>query len=315
MNDLPPLPPLATTTNDTSPPHLLRWRMCIGDYLRLTKPRVVVLLLLTTLVAIYLASETTSGHLPSSGLVLWTLIGGYLAAGGAGAINCALDCDIDGKMSRTCSRPVPDGRITVKQAWWFGAILVAGSAILLSLTTTPTAALLALIGVLYYTLIYTYWLKRKGWYNVVIGGGAGAVPPLVGWAAVAGTLSPMAWILFAIVFLWTPTHFWTLALVKQEEYARAGVPMLPVVAGERTTHRHIMVSTAATVVCSLLLPLWGMMGMLYAVVAVILGGWWLRDAYSVMRRGDVRSTWNLYRSSLLYLALLFATMLIEAVVW
>ncbi|MCS6881847.1 MAG: heme o synthase [Oscillochloridaceae bacterium] len=279
----------------------------ISDYLSLTKPRVISLLLVTTLAAMYI----TEAGAPSLWLVFWTMVGGYLAAGGAGAINCAFDGDIDVNMGRTSRRPVPSGRITPRNAFIFGLALSLLAVAVLLVFTTPLAALFASLGIVYYALFYTRWLKRSTWQNIIIGGGAGAIPPLVGWTAVAGNLSLAAVVLFAIIFYWTPPHFWALALVKQKDYARAGVPMLPVVAGEVETRWQILVYSTLMVALSGLLTAIGAMGWVYFAAAALLGAVFLRYAWLVWRRGDQASIWGLYKYSLLYLALLFAAMALD----
>ncbi|MGQ9925662.1 MAG: heme o synthase [Chloroflexaceae bacterium] len=279
----------------------------ISDYLSLTKPRVISLLLVTTLAAMYI----TEAGAPSLWLVFWTMLGGYLAAGGAGAINCAFDRDIDINMGRTSRRPVPSGRISPRSAFIFGLILSLLALVVLLVFTTPLAALFASLGIIYYALFYTRWLKRSTWQNIIIGGGAGAIPPLVGWTAVTGKVSLAAVVLFAIIFYWTPPHFWALALVKQKDYARAGVPMLPVVAGEAETRWQILVYSALVVALTGLLTVIGAMGWVYLLAAALLGALFMRYAWNTWRRGDQASIWGLYKYSLLYLALLFAAMVLD----
>jgi heme o synthase len=282
----------------------------ISDYLSLTKPKVIMLLLFTTLAAMFITEAGT----PSPALVFWTMLGGYLAAGGAGAINCAFDQDIDINMGRTSRRPVPSGRISRRNAFWFGiALCVAAFAVLAVFTTWP-AAVLAMIGAVYYSLFYTRWLKRTTWQNIVIGGGAGSIPPLVGWAAVTGTLTLPAVLLFAIVFYWTPPHFWALALVKEKDYARAGVPMLPVVAGETETRRQILLYSVLMVGITLLLVPLQAMGLIYLGLALLFGGIFLRYAWDIWREGGQKHIWGMYKYSLLYLALLFAAMILDRMV-
>ncbi|MCG8346366.1 MAG: heme o synthase [Chloroflexales bacterium] len=279
----------------------------IADYISLTKPKVISLLLVTTLAAMFITDQGA----PSLSLVFWTMLGGYLAAGGAGAINCAFDSDIDLYMGRTSRRPVPSGRISRRQAFWFGITLGLLAFVVLALFTTLLAAVLAMLGLIYYALLYTRWLKRSTWQNIVIGGGAGSIPPLVGWTAVTGTLTLPAILLFVIIFYWTPPHFWALALVKQKDYARAGVPMLPVVAGEAETRQQIWLYSLLMVSLSLLLTPLDAMGLVYLGAAALLGAIFLRDAWQVWRKGDQASIWRLYKYSLLYLALLFVAMVID----
>jgi protoheme IX farnesyltransferase len=281
----------------------------LNDYISLTKPKVISLLLVTTAGAMYL----TEAGAPSLWLVFWTMVGGYLAAGGAGAINCAFDGDIDINMGRTSRRPVPSGRISQRSAMIFGLALSALSVVVMLAFTTPMAAFFSTLGIVYYAWAYTQWLKRSTWQNIVIGGGAGALPPLVGWTAVTGQLSIAAVLLFAIVFYWTPPHFWALALVKQKDYARAGVPMLPVVAGELETRWQILVYSAMLVALSLVLTPIGAMGWIYLVGAITLGALFMHYAWGVWRQGDQASIWGLYKYSLLYLALLFVAMVIDRV--
>ncbi|WP_298815610.1 heme o synthase [Chloroflexus sp.] len=298
----------ATTTPATRP--VSKWRMVVADYISLTKPKVISLLLVTTLTTMFI----TEAGLPSWWLVLWTMIGGYLAAGGAGAINCAFDSDIDVNMGRTSRRPVPSGRISARAAFVFGAILSVLSIVVLWVFTTPLAAFFAFLGIIYYAYFYTSLLKRSTWQNIIIGGGAGAIPPLVGWTAVTGSVSLMAVVLFAIIFYWTPPHFWALALVKQKDYARAGVPMLPVVAGEVETRWQILVYSAIMVAVSLLPVAIGAMSWIYLVGALVFGLRFMRDAWAVWRIGDQAAIWGLYKYSLLYLALLFVVMVADRLI-
>jgi protoheme IX farnesyltransferase len=279
----------------------------IADYISLTKPKVISLLLLTTLAAMFITGE----GLPSFALVCWTMLGGYLAAGGAGAINCAFDKDIDVNMGRTSRRPVPSNRISPRNAFVFGLVLSVLSFGVLFVFTTPLAAVLAVVGIVYYAVFYTRWLKPNTWQNIVIGGAAGALPPLVGWSAVTGSLSLPAVILFLIIFYWTPPHFWALALVKEKDYARAGVPMLPVVAGEAETRWQIWLYSLLMVVLTLLLTPLQAMGLLYLLLALVLGVIFIRYAWNVWRAGGPGHTWALYKYSLLYLALLFSAMVLD----
>ncbi len=289
-----------------------RWRQMVSDYVALTKPRVISLLLLTTLAAMFI---TPAGP-PAWYLVLWTAIGGYLMAGGANAVNMAYDIDIDRMMGRTSLRPGPQGRVSARNAYIFGFTLAALAFAILVLFVNVLTAALALAGFVYYTVIYTRWLKRRTWHNIVIGGGAGAIPALVGWAAASGQLTWPALMLFAIVFYWTPPHFWALALMKQKDYARAGIPMLPVVAGEQETIRQIVLYAIATVVLSLVPVPLRVMGWLYLAGAVALGGIFLARAWQLRANPSPLSAARLYKYSLLYLALLFISMVIDrAAAW
>ena len=281
-------------------------RQLVGDYVCLTKPKVQSLLLLTTVTTMYVAGD------PSLALVFWTVLGGSLASGGAGAVNHWYDRDIDAQMARTATRPVPAGRISPRAALTFGIALAVLSFVELSLTVNVLAAVLALSGFLGYVFVYTMWLKRSTPQNIVIGGAAGAVPPLVGWAAVTGHVDPTAWYLFAIVFYWTPPHFWALSLLMKSEYERVGVPMMPVVHGEKETRRQILLYTGLLVVLTLLPVVFGFFGALYAVVALGLGGAFLVLAVRLQRRADRQSALRTYLYSLAYLALLFGAMVADA---
>jgi len=249
---------------------------------------------------------------PSVGLVALTCLGGFLSAGGAGAVNHYYDRDIDARMARTASRPVPSGRVRPGAALAYGFVLQGLSFLLLATAVNVLAAVLALCGFLGYVLVYTMWLKRSTPQNIVIGGAAGAVPPLVGWAAVTGHVDPAAWYLFAIVFYWTPPHFWALSLLMKDEYARVGVPMMPVVHGETETRRQIVLYTALLVVLTMLPVLFGFFGAIYAAAALSLGGWFLVLAIRLQRRADRKSALRTYLYSLAYLAVLFGAMVVDA---
>ena len=281
-------------------------RQVLADYVTLTKPRVQLLLLLTTVSTMYVAGD------PSLGLILLTLLGGSLSAGGAAAVNHYYDRDIDAQMARTATRPVPSGRVAPRAALAYGVVLQVLSFLLLSLAVNLLAAVLALCGFLGYVFVYTLWLKRRTPQNIVIGGAAGAVPPLVGWAAVTGSVDPAAWYLFAIVFYWTPPHFWALSLLMKDEYARVGVPMMPVVHGEVETRRQILLYTGLLVVLTLLPVVFGFFGALYATAACLLGMAFLVLAVRLQRRADRPSALRTYLFSLAYLALLFGAMVADA---
>ena len=281
-------------------------RQLIADYVTLTKPRVQLLLLLTTVATMEVAGS------PSLGLILLTLLGGALSAGGAGAVNHWYDRDIDVQMARTATRPIPAGRISPRAALTFGIVLAALSFVQLSLTVNVLAAVLALSGFLGYVFVYTLWLKRSTPQNIVIGGAAGAVPPLVGWAAVTGSLDPAALYLFAIVFYWTPPHFWALSLLMKDEYAKVEIPMLPVVRGEDETRRQITLYSVLLVAITFLPFAGRLFDGLYAAAAGVLGGVFLWLAVRLQRNPDRRAALRLYLYSLLYLALLFAAMVADA---
>jgi len=281
-------------------------RQLISDYLELTKPKVQSLLLLTTVTTMEVA-----GSPPLSKVVL-TCLGGYLSAGGAGAINHVYDRDIDAQMARTATRPIPAGRVSPRAGLIYGFVLAALSFLVLSTCVNVLAAVLALGGFVGYVVVYTVWLKRRTPQNIVIGGAAGAVPPLVGWAATRGSLSWTAVYLFAIVFYWTPPHFWALSLLMKDEYARVGVPMMPVVRGERETRRQIVLYTLLLYAVTQLPFCAGGFGGIYLAASMTLGVAFIGGALWLYRRADRRSALRLYLFSLLYLALLFGAMVLDA---
>jgi protoheme IX farnesyltransferase len=299
-------PPLAF---ELPRPSLARARQIVADYVALTKPGILTLLLTTTLCAMLMAAR----GLPPFWLVVVTMLGGILAAGGANVLNCYIDRDIDGQMSRTRHRAIAAGRISPEAALTFGVTLTVASVLLFGLVVNWTAAALALAGNLFYVLVYTKWLKRSTAYNIVIGGAAGAAPPLVGWAAVTGDLSPLAWGLFAIVFAWTPPHFWALALLKQGEYTRAAVPMLPVVRGEAETRLQIVLYTAVLFLVSLALAPLGLGG-IYLGAALLLNGIFLWLALRLALAPSKRIARQIFFFSLWYLALLFAAAVVDRIV-
>ena len=280
-------------------------RQLLSDYVELTKPKVQSLLLLTTITTMYVAGD------PSPLLVALTCLGGYLSAGGAGAVNHWFDRDIDAQMRRTATRPVPSGRVSPRAALAFGCTLAALSLLELSLTVNPLAAALSFSGFLGYVFIYTIWLKRRTPQNIVIGGAAGAVPPLVGWAAVTGSVGGTAVILFFIVFFWTPPHFWALSLLMKEEYGKVGVPMLPVVRGEKETRRQILLYSILLYAVTQLPFCAGGFGAIYLVASLVLGLGFIAGAVLLYRRADRRSALRLYLFSLAYLALLFCAMVAD----
>jgi len=281
-------------------------RQVVADYVELTKPKVQLLLLLTTITTMYVAGD------PSIGLVALTVLGGSLSAGGAGAVNHFWDRDIDAAMKRTSTRPVPAGRISPRAALAYGVALQVLSFVLLATTVNLLAAFLALGGFVWYVVVYTMWLKRRTPQNIVIGGAAGAVPPLVGWAAVTGGLDPVAPYLFAIVFFWTPPHFWALSLLMKDEYAAVRVPMMPVVHGEAETRRQILLYAVLLMVLTLLPVAFGYFGVVYAICAAALGGAFVVRAYDLYRQADRSTALRAYLFSLAYLALLFAAMVLDA---
>ncbi|HEU4760137.1 MAG TPA: heme o synthase [Dehalococcoidia bacterium] len=279
-------------------------------YFRLTKPRIVVLLLITTVPAMILAK----GGMPSPWLILATLLGGAVAAGGANAMNCYFDRDIDGMMLRTRGRPLPAGQIEPEKAVVFGIVLGGLGFLVLEAFVNLAAALLTLAAFAFYVLVYTLVLKRSTPLNIVIGGAAGAMPPLVGWAAVTGEVGAPALVLFGIVVLWTPPHFWALALNYSRDYERAGVPMLPVVVGPEETKRHILLHAVALVAVSLLLPLSGVTGAIYLTAALVLGGLFIGYALRLWWDQSARASAALFRYSIVYLGLLFAAVAVDGLV-
>jgi protoheme IX farnesyltransferase len=281
-------------------------RALLRDFVALTKPRIISLLLLTTIAPMFVAGR------PGWELVLVVFIGGYLMAGGANAVNMYLDRDIDDRMSRTRLRPIPAGRMQPREVLVFGLLLATTATFLLARFANVLAAALALGGFYAYVFLYTRWLKRTTPQNIVIGGAAGAFPPLVGWAAVTGSLDVMAAYLFMIVFYWTPPHFWALALNKQRDYGRAGVPMAPLVWGERETKRQMCWYTVVLLALTLLPWAMGALGTIYVVSAAVLGAVLLRGVVRVLRATDfAQPAWSVYKYSLLYLALLFTAMAVD----
>jgi protoheme IX farnesyltransferase len=301
------------TTSLTAPsvagealPLQARTRQLLADYFELTKPKVQTLLLFTTVTTMEIA-----GSAPVWKIAL-TCLGGYLSAGGAGAVNHYYDRDIDARMKRTASRPVPAGRIAPRSALLFGLALSVLSFLLLATTINLLAATLALTGFVGYVGVYTVWLKRRTPQNIVIGGAAGAIPPLVGWAAARGSVSWTAVYLFAIVFYWTPPHFWALSLLMKDEYAEVGVPMMPVVRGERETRRQILLYTLLLYAVTQLPFCAGAFGGVYLVGSIVLGLVFIAGAVTLIRRADRSTALRLYLYSMLYLALLFAVMVADA---
>lgn len=297
------------TTNAPDSPAATPTRPLAADLLSLTKPRIISLLLVTTAMPMYVAGS------PSLLTVLIVMVGGYLMAGGANAVNMYFDRDIDDVMARTRSRPIPSGRMAPQAVMAFGVASATAATFLLGRFVNPMTAILALGGFYCYVFVYTRWLKRSTPQNIVLGGAAGAFPPLVGWAAVTGTVDIRSVLLFLIVFYWTPPHFWALALNKQVDYGRAGVPMAPNAWGTRETIDQMLWYSVLLVALTLLPVAIGMLGTPYLVAALLLGGWFLRGAWLVWRQRDSGEwsapAWKLYKYSLLYLALLFAAMAVD----
>jgi len=283
-------------------------RVFARDLIALTKPRIISLLLVTTIAPMFVAGT------PSWALVLVVFVGGYLMAGGANAVNMYLDRDIDDRMARTRLRPIPSGRLAAREVLVFGILLATTATYLLAHFANVLTAALALAGFYFYVFVYTRWLKRSTPQNIVIGGAAGAFPPLVGWAAVTGRVDLLAVYLFLIIFYWTPPHFWALALLKQRDYDRAGVPMAPLVWGERETIRQMLWYTGILVPLTLLPVAFGALGALYLAGALLLNGAFVLGVIRVARgRQWIPAAWSLYKFSLLYLALLFGLMVADRV--
>jgi protoheme IX farnesyltransferase len=278
------------------------------DFLALTKPIVVTLLLSTTFGSMVISA----GELPPAGLLFWTMLGGGLAAGGSSAINQYIDRHLDGKMNRTAKRPLPAGRLTSAEGLAFGSGALILAFYLLAGFVNMLAALLSLAGMLYYVVLYSLFLKNRNEQNIVIGGGAGAIPPLVGWAAATGSLDVTAGFLFLIIFLWTPPHFWALALLRKEDYARGGVPMMPVIRGERATQVQMFVYTLILVAASLLLWLLGEAGSIYLIGSLVLGAYLIILAWQVLKAGRNKNYYRMYRHSNYYLLLLFVVLTADA---
>lgn len=285
-------------------------RVHVRAYINLMKPHVTVLLLGMTLASMAVAAVP---HGLSWGLVLVTLVGGALAAGSANSINCYWDRDIDQVMSRTRSRTLPSGQLDAAHALRFGLAIGVVSVALFAVFVNLLSAVLALCAILFYVLIYTMWLKRSTPQNIVIGGAAGAVPVLIGWSAVTNSLSMTALIMFLIIFLWTPPHFWALSLVLKNDYARAKVPMLPVVRGEQAARTQIVVYSFILVGCSLLLPALHLMGPIYLAVSLVLGVIFCVYAICLARIRTLRTARALFWFSNNYLAILFAAMVVDRI--
>ena len=286
------------------------WRQRVKDFVILSKPVIVLLLLVTTYGGLVAGGKA----FPSASLTLWTLLGGALAAGGSSALNQYIDRELDKNMQRTSKRPLADGRLTPAEGLSYGLALCLLSYYLMAGYVNLLAALLSLAGIFYYVFFYSVWLKKATVQNIVIGGGAGAIPPMVGWAAATGNLSLGAWILFAIIFMWTPPHFWALAIVRLKDYERAGVPMLPVVEGEEKTRKQILIYTVELIAVTLLLPIFNLAGTIYLVSALVLGAFLLYAAWNVWRVGGNKTAWIMYRWSSMYLAFIFLALMVDAVV-
>ncbi len=285
------------------------WR----DYLSLTKPKVISLLLFTTIMAMFIAAKGS----PNIISLIGVLIGGYMSAGAAGVYNMIYDRDIDGRMVRTSKRPVVTDLIPVKNAVIFALSLTVLSFLFIALSSNVLAALLSWAGIAFYVIIYTMWLKRTTWQNIVIGGAAGAIPPLVGWAAVTGDLSILAWLLFAIIFVWTPVHFWALALMIKDEYATVGIPMAPLVIGDKATVIQIVMYAVLTVVLTIIPFFMHEFSLVYFIAALGLNIFLALKVFSLFqvananKKIDKKTALPLYLYSMIYLALLFLAMSVD----
>lgn len=285
-------------------------RSRIAAYVALTKPRIIELLLVTTVPAMVVAER----GFPSLSLILLTLLGGTLSAGGANAINCYIDRDIDQLMPRTRKRPLPTHRVEPRNALIFGSALGLIALVLLWVTVNPLAAMLSTAALLFYVFVYTLGMKRSTPQNIVIGGAAGAMPVLVGWAAVTNTVELPALALFGIIFYWTPPHFWALAMRYEKDYARAGVPMMPVVYGRQETTRHILLYSILLLAMCLAFFAVGQMGLIYLIATLVLNGVFIAWSFKLWRNPTAKSAWGLFRFSIYYLALLFGAMALDQMV-
>ncbi len=286
------------------------FRQRAKDFFILSKPLIVALLLVTTYSGLVAGSKAW----PSASLTFWTLLGGTMAAAGSSALNQYIDRELDKKMQRTAKRPLAEGRLTAAEGLSYGLALCLLSYYVMAGFVNLLAALLSLAGIFYYVFFYSVWLKKATVQNIVIGGGAGAIPPMVGWAAATGHLGLAAWILFAIVFMWTPPHFWALAIVRMKDYENAGVPMMPVVHGEEKTRKQILIYTIELIAVTLLLPIFNLAGTVYLVSALVLGAFLLYAAWQVWKVGGNKVAWTMYRWSSMYLAFIFLALMIDAVV-
>jgi protoheme IX farnesyltransferase len=289
-------------------PLILRQRA--RDFFTLTKPLILALLLVTTFAGLVAGGKAW----PSLSLVFWTLLGGALAAGGSSALNQYIDRDLDKNMQRTAQRPLAAGRMTPAEGLAFGLALCIISFYVMAGYVNLLAAMLSLAGIIYYVILYSILLKKATVQNIVIGGGAGAIPPMVGWAAATGRLDIPALFLFAIIFLWTPPHFWALALVRRKDYERAGVPMLPVVKGDQAARTQIFVYTLELVGLTLLMPIFKMTGSIFLVSALVLGAALIRVAWRVWKVPGNKVAWTMYRWSSMYLMFIFLALVVDALV-
>ena len=283
----------------------------IKDYTTLTKPKVNLLLVITALSAIFLASD----NFPSIQVLVAVIIGGTLASGGAGAINHSIDKEIDNTMKRTSERPVAGERISRFNALLFGIVLNLASFIILTYLTNMLAAMMAISGTLFYVLIYSIWLKKKTYHNIVIGGAAGCFPPLVGWSAVTGDLSLSAWYLFAIIFFWTPPHFWALAMLMKDDYSKANIPMLPSVVGIKATFKPMTLHTVTLILLTLVMTFVNSkLSYIYFFSCLFIGTYYLFLTYKLYKDYDRQNNLKIYKFSLLYMMLFSVIVIIDSLV-
>lgn len=282
----------------------------IKDYTTLTKPKVNLLLVITALSAIFLASE----NLPSIQVLIAVIVGGTLASGGAGAINHSIDKDIDNTMKRTSKRPVAGERISKSNALIFGILLNIASFIILTVLTNFLAATMAISGTLFYVIIYSIWLKKKTFHNIVIGGAAGCFPPLVGWSAVTGDLSLSAWYLFTIIFFWTPPHFWALAMLMKDDYSKAEIPMLPSVVGIEATFKPMTLYTITLILLTLVMTFVNnKLSYIYFLSCSVLGIYYLYLTYKLYKDYDRQNNLKVYKFSLLYMMLFSVIVITDSI--
>ena len=283
----------------------------IKDYTTLTKPKVNLLLVITALSAIFLASDS----LPSISVLVAVIVGGTLASGGAGAINHSIDKDIDNTMKRTSKRPVAGDRISKSNALLFGIVLNVASFIILTYLTNILAALMAISGTLFYVIIYSIWLKKKTYHNIVIGGAAGCFPPLVGWSAVTGDLSLSAWYLFAIIFFWTPPHFWALAMLMKDDYSKANIPMLPSVVGIKATFKPMTLHTVTLILLTLVMTFVNSkLSYIYFFSCLTIGAYYLFLTYRLYKDYDRQNNLKIYKFSLLYMMLFSVIVIADSLI-
>jgi heme o synthase len=301
---------VSTLTGTRSLPATRGWQV-VADLVSLTKPRIIELLLVTTVPAMLVAA----GGWPGTRLLVATLVGGAAVSGSAHATNMVLDRDIDAAMRRTAHRPLPSGRISPGAALVFAAVLLVGGTATLLAFSGWLAAALTVGAWAWYVGVYTVWLKRRSVQNIVIGGAAGAAPPMIGWAAVTGEVAAPAWILFALVTLWTPTHFWALAVGTGQDYARANVPMLPIVRGPKVAARHGAVYAGLTVATALLLPVVGVGGWPLALLTALLGAWFLQRALALVRDPSPKRAWRLFHGSNAFLGAFSVLVALSAFFW